>query len=171
VAQKFSLYGQLTVGENLDFFARAYGLGGDKKRERIAWALSEFKLEPFVQLPSAQLPGGFKQRLAMAAALLHRPRFCSSMSRPAVPTPLPAANSGSASRRSPPPGDGDRDHSFHARGRVLRSGRDPRQWQVAGASTPAELRAHASGESATIEDAFVAIVQQARGKQHEGALV
>ena len=38
VAQKFSLYGQLTVGENLDFFARAYGLGGDKKHERIAWA-------------------------------------------------------------------------------------------------------------------------------------
>jgi ABC-2 type transport system ATP-binding protein len=73
VAQKFSLYGQLTVGENLGFFARAYGLEGDKKRERIAWALSEFKLEPFARLPSAQLPGGFKQRLAMAAALLHRP--------------------------------------------------------------------------------------------------
>ena len=73
VAQKFSLYGQLTVGENLDFFARAYGLGGEKKRERIAWAMSQFNLEPFVHLPSAQLPGGFKQRLAMAAALLHRP--------------------------------------------------------------------------------------------------
>jgi ABC-2 type transport system ATP-binding protein len=75
VAQKFSLYGQLTVGENLDFFARAYGLEGDKKRERIAWALSQFKLEPFVRLDSAQLPGGFKQRLAMAAALLHRPEI------------------------------------------------------------------------------------------------
>jgi ABC-2 type transport system ATP-binding protein len=75
VAQKFSLYGQLTVGENLDFFARAYGLGGGKKRERIAWAMSQFNLEPFVRLPSAQLPGGFKQRLAMAAALLHRPEI------------------------------------------------------------------------------------------------
>jgi ABC-2 type transport system ATP-binding protein len=75
VAQKFSLYGQLTVGENLSFFARAYGLEGDKKRERIAWALSQFKLEPFARLPSAQLPGGFKQRLAMAAALLHRPEI------------------------------------------------------------------------------------------------
>jgi len=73
VAQKFSLYGQLTVGENLNFFARAYGLEGDRKRERVAWALSQFNLEPFVRLPSAQLPGGFKQRLAMAAALLHRP--------------------------------------------------------------------------------------------------
>jgi ABC-2 type transport system ATP-binding protein len=75
VAQKFSLYGQLTVGENLDFFARAYGLEGEKKRERLAWALSEFKLGPFVDLPAAQLPGGFKQRLAMAAALLHRPEI------------------------------------------------------------------------------------------------
>jgi ABC-2 type transport system ATP-binding protein len=75
VAQKFSLYGQLTAGENLDFFARAYGLEGETKRERIAWALSQFKLEPFVRLPGAQLPGGFKQRLAMAAALLHRPEI------------------------------------------------------------------------------------------------
>jgi ABC-2 type transport system ATP-binding protein len=75
VAQKFSLYGQLTAGENLDFFARAYGLEGGTKRERIAWALSQFKLEPFVRLPGAQLPGGFKQRLAMAAALLHRPEI------------------------------------------------------------------------------------------------
>ena len=75
VAQKFSLYGQLTVEENLDFFARAYGLAGDKRRERIGWALSQFELAPFVRLPSAQLPGGFKQRLAMAAALLHRPQI------------------------------------------------------------------------------------------------
>ena len=99
VAQKFSLYGQLTVGENLDFFARAYGLGGEKKRERIAWALSQFKLEPFVLLPSAQLPGGFKQRLAMAAALLHRPEILFWTSLPAGPIPSPAGNFGSASRR------------------------------------------------------------------------
>ena len=75
VAQKFSLYGQLTVTENLDFFARAYGLRGDKKRERIDWAVSQFNLNPFLRLPSAQLPGGFKQRLAMAAALMHSPQI------------------------------------------------------------------------------------------------
>lgn len=75
VAQKFSLYGQLTVAENLDFFARAYGLRGDKKRERIDWAINQFNLKSFLPLPSAQLPGGFKQRLAMAAALLHQARI------------------------------------------------------------------------------------------------
>jgi pyoluteorin transport system ATP-binding protein len=75
VAQKFSLYGQLSVAENLDFFASAYGLRGSHKRERIAWALARFELEPLMQLPSGQLPGGYKQRLAMATALLHAPQI------------------------------------------------------------------------------------------------
>ncbi|HEX5269569.1 MAG TPA: ATP-binding cassette domain-containing protein, partial [Gemmataceae bacterium] len=73
VAQKFSLYGQLSVAENLDFFASAYGLRGGRKRERIARALEQFELAPLARLPSGQLPGGYKQRLAMAAALLHEP--------------------------------------------------------------------------------------------------
>ncbi len=73
VAQKFSLYGQLSVAENLDFFASAYGLHGSRKRERIAWALAQFELEPLMRLDSGQLPGGYKQRLAMATALLHEP--------------------------------------------------------------------------------------------------
>jgi ABC-2 type transport system ATP-binding protein len=75
VAQKFSLYGLLSVVENLDFFASVYGLRGVHKRERIAWALKEFELERYEQTPSAQLAGGFKQRLAMAAALLHEPEI------------------------------------------------------------------------------------------------
>src|SRR5690606_24023560 len=75
VAQKFSLYGQLPVDENLDFFASAYGLRGVRKRERIAWAKQQFELEQFSTLASGQLPGGFKQRLAMAAALLHEPEI------------------------------------------------------------------------------------------------
>jgi ABC-2 type transport system ATP-binding protein len=73
VAQKFSLYGALTVVENLDFFASAYGLRGSQKSSRIAWAIEQFELGPHAKEPSAQLPGGFKQRLAMAAALLHEP--------------------------------------------------------------------------------------------------
>jgi ABC-2 type transport system ATP-binding protein len=73
VAQKFSLYGQLSVGENLDFFAGAYGLRGKRRHERIGWAIEQFELASHTRLPAGQLPGGYKQRLAMAAALLHEP--------------------------------------------------------------------------------------------------
>ncbi len=75
VAQKFALYGDLSVAENLDFFASAYGLRGARRRERIAWALEQFELEPLMRQPSGLLPGGYKQRLAMAAALLHEPEI------------------------------------------------------------------------------------------------
>ncbi|MGX2032272.1 ATP-binding cassette domain-containing protein [Methylocaldum gracile] len=75
VAQKFSLYGDLSVDENLDFFASAYGLRGSRKRDRIAWAKDQFDLGPMSALPSGKLPGGYKQRLAMATALLHEPEI------------------------------------------------------------------------------------------------
>jgi len=75
VAQKFSLYGTLTVAENLDFFASAYGLRGSRKGARIAWAMEQFELGAHAHEPSGQLPGGYKQRLAMAAALLHEPEI------------------------------------------------------------------------------------------------
>jgi len=75
VAQKFSLYGQLTVAENLEFFASAYNLRGDKKKARIGWAIKQFDLAEFIDLTAGDLPGGFKQRLAMAVALLHEPEL------------------------------------------------------------------------------------------------
>ncbi len=75
VAQKFSLYGQLSVAQNLDFFGSAYGLQGRCRDERVAWALREFELAPLASLAAGQLPGGYKQRLAMAAALLHEPEI------------------------------------------------------------------------------------------------
>jgi len=75
VAQKFSLYGPLTVAENLDFFASAYGLRGSRKSTRIAWALEQFELRAHAGEASGELPGGYKQRLAMAAALLHEPEI------------------------------------------------------------------------------------------------
>jgi len=73
VAQKFSLYAQLSVAENLDFFASAYGLHGARRRQRIDWAMAQFELGPVAKSLGGQLPGGFKQRLATAAALLHEP--------------------------------------------------------------------------------------------------
>jgi ABC-2 type transport system ATP-binding protein len=73
VAQKFSLYGNLTVRENLEFFGGAYGLRGRALHARIEAALDQFQLDP--QAVSGDLPGGYKQRLAMAAGLLHAPEI------------------------------------------------------------------------------------------------
>lgn len=73
VAQKFSLYGQLSVKENLEFFAGAYSLKGKEKQERIAEILEDFSLKKNINTLAANLPGGYKQRLSMAIGLLHRP--------------------------------------------------------------------------------------------------
>lgn len=73
MAQQFSLYGQLSVKENLNFFGRAYGLGGNRLRLRLEWAFEEFGLGKWRDRAAGQLPGGYKQRLAMAASLLHEP--------------------------------------------------------------------------------------------------
>jgi len=73
MAQKFSLYMDLTVLENLTFFARAYGLSRSQRRQRIDWAMQTFELDEYRGNASGDLPLGYKQRLAMAAALLHQP--------------------------------------------------------------------------------------------------
>jgi ABC-2 type transport system ATP-binding protein len=75
VAQKFALYGDLTVRENLEFFGNAYGLFGERLRERIQVVIQQFDLTGREQSPSGQLPGGFRQRLAMAVGLLHEPEI------------------------------------------------------------------------------------------------
>jgi ABC-2 type transport system ATP-binding protein len=75
VAQKFSLYGNLTVAENLRFFAGAYGLHGVHATQRIAAVSAQFELGGLSHTPSGQLPGGYRQRLAMATALLHEPQI------------------------------------------------------------------------------------------------
>ena len=73
VAQKFSLYGSLDVRQNLEFFGGVYGLRGKILRERITELLCEFGLESRQHATAGDLPGGYKQRLSMACALLHRP--------------------------------------------------------------------------------------------------
>lgn len=73
MAQRFSLYVNLSVLENLNFFARAYGLARVQRQQRIAWALDAFELANYSNSSSGDLPLGFKQRLALAAALLHEP--------------------------------------------------------------------------------------------------
>ena len=73
VAQKFSLYTTLSVEENLRFFGSAYGLRGRRLDQRIEAVIEEFDLSGFRHMPAGSLPGGYKQRLSMAAALLHEP--------------------------------------------------------------------------------------------------
>jgi ABC-2 type transport system ATP-binding protein len=73
MSQKFSLYGSLSVRQNLDFFGSAYGLSGKRRTEMIGWALEQFGLVPFADVTSVDLPLGYKQRLAMACALMHGP--------------------------------------------------------------------------------------------------
>ena len=73
VAQKFSLYGPLNTKENLDFFAEAYGLSGERKKHRVQAVIEDFDLAGQIDTPASQLPGGFRQRLSMAAALMHEP--------------------------------------------------------------------------------------------------
>jgi ABC-2 type transport system ATP-binding protein len=73
MAQKFSLYGDLTVKQNLEFFSGIYGLRGEKRISAIDQMIDVFALQPHLELSSGQLPLGFKQRLAMACALMHGP--------------------------------------------------------------------------------------------------
>ena len=73
MAQKFSLYGDLSVGQNLDYFADIYGLTRAAKRERVPAMIEIFELAPQLQANAALLPLGFKQRLALACATLHAP--------------------------------------------------------------------------------------------------
>ncbi|MBX5192504.1 ABC transporter ATP-binding protein [Rhizobium sp. NZLR3b] len=74
MAQKFSLYGDLTVIQNLEFFAGVYGLRGQHKRERIELMVGIFDFGRHAREPAKDLPLGLKQRLALACAVMHEPR-------------------------------------------------------------------------------------------------
>ena len=73
MAQKFSLYGDLTVRQNLNFFSGVYGLAGERRLSVIAAATKRFALEPSLGATAGELPLGFKQRLALACAVMHDP--------------------------------------------------------------------------------------------------
>jgi ABC-2 type transport system ATP-binding protein len=165
VAQKFSLYGQLTVRENLEFFASAYNLRGSGKQDRIAWALQEFGLRSFVDLPSGQLPGGYQRRLAMATALVHEPEtlFLDEPTSGADPFArrefwrriVALADQGVTVIVTTHFME-EAEYCDHVA--ILDAGR------VLAQGTPAEIRLHARIEERepTMEDAFIAIVEESR---------
>jgi ABC-2 type transport system ATP-binding protein len=168
VAQKFSLYGTLTVAENLEFFASAYGLRGRRRRERIDWAMEQFELTGRAGLASNELPGGYRQRLAMGAALLHEPEILFLDEPTSGADPL--ARRVFWRRITALVEQGvtvivtthfmqEAEYCDHIAimdaGRVLAQGE------------PADIRRlarAAPGREATIEDAFVTVVEQARAR-------
>ncbi|MDE2463638.1 MAG: ATP-binding cassette domain-containing protein, partial [Alphaproteobacteria bacterium] len=164
MAQRFSLYGQLSVLENLEFFAGIYGLHAHQRTVRIRWALEEFELGPMRAQQSGMLPGGLKQRLAMAVALLHEPallfldeptsgadplarrdfwRRITALAQTGVTTVITTHFMEEA--------------EYCDRLAILDAGR------LLAEGTPAEIRARTgSGTGGTMEDAFIAIVEEAR---------
>jgi ABC-2 type transport system ATP-binding protein len=169
VAQKFALYGPLSVLENLDFFASAYGLRGERKRARIAWATQQFELGEHLRTTSAQLPGGYKQRLAMAAALLHEPEILFLDEPTSGADPL--ARRAFWRRITALADQGvtiivtthfmqEAEYCDHVA--IMDSG------QVLSQGSPAEVRQRARTEGRpepSMEDAFIAVVEQARAAQ------
>jgi len=73
MAQKFSLYGDLSVRQNLDFFSGIYGLAGTRQKETVARMIDIFGLHPHLTNSAKDLPLGFKQRLALACSVMHEP--------------------------------------------------------------------------------------------------
>ncbi|MEJ8846108.1 ATP-binding cassette domain-containing protein [Variovorax rhizosphaerae] len=163
VSQKFALYGNLTVAENLSFFGGAYGLRGKRLAERMRAVLQEFELAGQEDATSGQLPGGFKQRLAMATSLLHEPEI--------LFLDEPTSGTDPMARRE-----------FWRRITALAAAGvtiiitthfmeeaeycDRIVIQDAGKllaiGTPEEVRSRAGTQAANMEDAFIGIVEQAR---------
>jgi ABC-2 type transport system ATP-binding protein len=153
--------------ENLEFFASAYGLRGRAKRARIDWAMQPFELGQHARLASAQLPGGYKQRLAMAAALLHEPEILFLDEPTSGADPMARREFW---QRITVLAEGGvtvivtthfmEEAEYCDRVAILDGGR------ILAQGTPAEIRARGRREDSpepSMEDAFIAVVQAARG--------
>jgi ABC-2 type transport system ATP-binding protein len=170
MAQKFSLYGDLSVRQNLDFFAGAYGLTGPAARDAIDRAVTVFHLERYLKENSGTMPLGFKQRLALACAVLHQP--------PVLFLDEPTSGVDPIVRR---------EFWGHINGLVEkgvtvlvtthfmdeaeycdRATLIYRSRQIA-TGTPDELKARCGREDATMEDAFVALIEASEAEPDKEA--
>ena len=75
MAQRFGLYGDLTVDENMTFYADLFGITGDVREQLTAQLLRMTRMEPFRTRQAGRLSGGMKQKLALMCTLLHRPQI------------------------------------------------------------------------------------------------
>ena len=167
VAQKFSLYGPLSVLENLDFFAGAYGLRGKAKKVRMEAVIAEFSLGRRLHTPAESLPGGYKQRLAMAVGLLHEPAILFLDEPTSGADPLARREFWKRISRLADQGvtivvttHFMEEAEYCDRILIQDNG------NMLALDTPGNIRKQA-GQSATMEDAFIAIVEEARKKRTE----
>jgi ABC-2 type transport system ATP-binding protein len=165
VSQKFALYGNLTVRENMAFFGGAYGLRGQALDKRITATLSQFGLD--ASATSGILPGGYKQRLAMATALLHQPEILfldeptsgiDPLARRAFWHTITGLAQGGVTVIVTTHFMEEAEYcdriAIQDAGEVLALG------------TPQEVRAQAGGDAGTdMDSAFIAIVEQGRAKR------
>jgi len=75
MSQAFSLYGELSVRQNLELHARLFHLAPERRAGRIAELMARFGLEPYADAASAELPLGIRQRLSLAVAVVHEPKL------------------------------------------------------------------------------------------------
>jgi ABC-2 type transport system ATP-binding protein len=74
MAQRFGLYGDLTVGENMEFYADLFGIKAAERESMLPELMRMTRMEPFIDRPAAKLSGGMKQKLALMCTLLHHPQ-------------------------------------------------------------------------------------------------
>ncbi len=121
MAQKFSLYGELSVAQNLNFFAGAYGLEGREAKRAVERVTEIFELGERMKATAGTLPLGFKQRLALACAVMHEPPVLFLDEPTSGVDPGHAARILDAYQRAGRKGRGRAGHHpFHGRGRILR---------------------------------------------------